>query len=137
MCIRDSYHTTRKVLGELGADEKRVIIVLNKVDRVEDPAILTGLRADFPGAFEISAVTGQGLEDLIARFTDLLADRVKKLSYRIPQARGDVAGLIHREGKVIETEYQGNDIMLTAIVPNSLEGQLSEFLEEADHKSEN
>ncbi|HAN83908.1 MAG TPA: GTPase HflX, partial [Verrucomicrobiales bacterium] len=41
--IVDHYHTTRKVLGELGADEKRVIIVLNKVDRVSDPAILTGL----------------------------------------------------------------------------------------------
>ena len=128
--IVDHYHTTRKVLGELGADEKRVIIVLNKVDRVSDPAILTGLRADFPGAFETSAVTGHGLEDLIARFTGLLADRVTKLTYRIPQARGDVSGLIYREGKVLETEYEGNDVILVAIVPNSLEGQLGEFLEE-------
>jgi GTP-binding protein HflX len=135
--IVDHYHTTRKVLGELGADEKRVIIVLNKVDRVSDPAILTGLRADFPGAFETSAVTGQGLEDLIARFTGLLADRVKKLTYRIPQSRGDVSGLIYREGKVLETEYDGNDIILIAIVPNSLEGQLGEFLEEgADREQE-
>ena len=128
--IVDHYHTTRKVLGELGADEKRVIIVLNKVDRVEDPAILTGLRADFPGAFETSAVTGQGLEDLPARFTALLADRVKKLIYRVPQSRGDISGLIHREGKVLATDYEGNDIILTAIVPNSLEGQLAEFLED-------
>ena len=128
--IVDHYHTTRKVLGELGADEKRVIIVLNKVDRVEDPAILTGLRADFPGAFETSAVTGQGLEDLTARFTALLADRVKKLIYRVPQSRGDISGLIHREGKVLATDYEGNDIILTAIVPNSLEGQLAEFLED-------
>lgn len=128
--IVDHYHTTRKVLGELGADEKRVIIVLNKVDRVEDPAILTGLRADFPGAFETSAVTGQGLEDLTAQFTALLADRVKKLIYRVPQSRGDISGLIHREGKVLATDYEGNDIILTAIVPNSLEGQLAEFLED-------
>ena len=128
----DHYHTTRKVLGELGADEKRVIVVLNKVDRVENPAILTGLRADFPGAYETSAVTGQGLEDLVANFTALLADRVKKLTYRVPQARGDVSGLIHREGKVLETDYEGNDIILTAIVPNSLEGQLGEFLEQQD-----
>ena len=134
--IVDHYHTTRKVLGELGADEKRVIIVLNKVDRVSDPAILTGLRADFPGAFETSAVTGHGLEDLIARFTGLLADRVKKLTYRIPQARGDVSGLIYREGKVLETEYEGNDVILVAIVPNSLEGQLGEFLEEGADREE-
>jgi GTP-binding protein HflX len=129
--IVDHYHTTRKVLGELGADEKRVIIVLNKVDRVEDPAILTGLRSDFPGAFETSAVTGQGLEDLTAQFTALLADRVKKLIYRVPQSRGDISGLIHREGKVLATDYEGNDIILTAIVPISLEGQLAEFLDDA------
>jgi GTP-binding protein HflX len=66
----------------------------------------------------------------------LLADRVKKLTYRIPQARGDVSGLIYREGKVLETEYDGNDIILIAIVPNSLEGQLGEFLEEEDDREQ-
>ncbi|MFT6181190.1 MAG: GTP-binding protein HflX [Akkermansiaceae bacterium] len=128
--IVDHYHTTRKVLGELAADDKRVILVLNKVDKVEDPAILNGLRAEFPGAFETSAVTGQGLEELTAKFTDILADRVKKLSYRVPQSRGDISGLLHREGKVLETEYEGNDILLTVMVPKNLEGQLEEFLQE-------
>lgn len=128
--IIDHYHTTRKVLSELGADEKKVIIVLNKVDKVEDPAILTGLRADFPGCYEVSAVTGLGLELLLDRFTDLLADRVKKLNYRVPQARGDISGLIHREGKVLSTDYEGNDIILAAVVPRSLEGQLEGFVVE-------
>ena len=128
--IIDHYHTTRKVLSELGADDKKVIIVLNKVDKVEDPAILTGLRADFPGCYEVSAVTGLGLELLLDRFTDLLADRVRKLNYRVPQARGDISGLIHREGKVLSTDYEGNDIILAAVVPRSLEGQLEEFVVE-------
>eukprot|EP00095_Tigriopus_kingsejongensis_P012494 snap_masked-scaffold2377_size16342-processed-gene-0.6 protein:Tk12494 transcript:snap_masked-scaffold2377_size16342-processed-gene-0.6-mRNA-1 annotation:"hypothetical protein" len=128
--IVEHYHTTRKVLAELGADEKRVIIVLNKIDRVEDQAILNELRAGFPDAFEVSAISGQGLEALTAKFTDYLADRVTKLTYRVPQSRGDISGLIHREGKVLETEYEGNDILLTAIVPNSLEGQLAAFIVE-------
>lgn len=133
--IMEHYETTRKVLADLGADDKRDIVVLNKVDRISDPAILNGLRADFPGAFETSAVTGQGLPELTSCFTDLLADRVQKLTYRVPQARGDISGLIHREGKVLETEYEGNDILLTAIVPKNLEGQLEEFLNlsESDH----
>ena len=114
----------------MGADDKRVVVVLNKVDRVEDPAILNGLRADFRGAFEVSALSGKGLETLALRFTDLLADRVKKMTYRIPQARGDLSGLLHREGKVLNTEYEGNDILLTAVVPKSLEGQLAGFVVE-------
>jgi len=68
------------------------------------------------------------LEELTSNFTDLLADRVRKLSYRIPQSRGDLSGLLHREGKVLETDYEGNDVLLTAIVPKNIEGQLVEFL---------
>ncbi len=126
--IIDHYQTTRRVLAELGADDKRVVVVLNKIDRIEDPSVLNGLRAEFPGASEVSALSGEGLESLALRFTDFLADRVRKIIYRIPQARGDLSGLIHREGKVLDTEYEGNDILLTAIVPKSLEGQLAAFV---------
>ena len=126
--IVEHYDTTRKVLAELGADDKRVIIVLNKIDRVESDVTLMGLRAEFPGAMEISSITGEGLEELTSRFTDYLTDRVKRQTYRIPQSRGDLTGLIHREGKVLETEYEGNDVLLTAIVPKALEGQLAEFV---------
>ncbi len=129
--IIDHYNTTRKVLGELGADDKRVLIVLNKVDKVENQTVLLGLRAEFPGALETSAVAGEGLEALTLRFTDFLADRVKKLVYRVPQSRGDISGLLHREGKVLETEYDGNDVILSVIVPKNIEGQLEGFLEEA------
>jgi len=129
--IIDHYNTTRTVLGELGADDKRVLIVLNKVDKVENQTVLLGLRAEFPGALETSAVTGEGLEALTLRFTDFLADRVKKLVYRVPQSRGDISGLLHREGKVLETEYDGNDVILSVIVPKNIEGQLEGFLEEA------
>ncbi len=128
--IIEHYNTTCKVLSELGAEDKRVLIVLNKIDKVENQAVLLGLRAEFPGAFETSAITGAGLEELTSKFTDFLADRVKKLVYRVPQSRGDISGLLHREGKVLETEYEGNDVILTAIVPKNIEGQLSEFLQE-------
>lgn len=124
------YETTRKVLGELGADEKRSLVVLNKVDCVEDEAILRGLAVDFPGALRVSALTGRGLEELKARFSEMLADRIRKVSYRIPQSRGDLVGLLHREGKVLSTEYEGNDLVLEAVVPKMLEGQLRDFVAE-------
>jgi len=127
--IVDHYHTTREVLAELGADEKRVVVVLNKTDCLQDSQDLIELREKFPEAVEVSALTGKGLETLKMSFTDLLAHRVRKLTYRIPQSRGDISGLIYREGKVLTTEYDGNDILLSAVVPRSIEGQLSEFLQ--------
>lgn len=127
--IVDHYHTTRKVLTELGADEKQVVVVLNKTDCLQDSQDLIELREKFPEAVEVSALTGKGLESLKMSFSDLLAHRVRKLTYRIPQSRGDISGLIYREGKVLSTEYDGNDILLSAVVPRSIEGQLSEFLQ--------
>jgi len=121
------YETTRKVLGELGADEKRSLVVLNKIDRVEDEGLLVDLRARFPDALEASAVTGEGLVEVVAKFAEFLSDRVIRLNFRIPQARGDISGLIHREGKVISTNYEGNDVLLTAVVPKDLAGRVAEF----------
>ena len=121
------YETTRRVLGELGADEKRSLVVLNKIDRVEDEGLLADLRARFPDALEASAVTGEGLVEVVAKFAEFLSDRVVRLNFRIPQARGDISGLIHREGKVISTDYEGNDVLLTAVVPKDLAGRVAEF----------
>ena len=121
------YETTRKVLGELGANEKRSLVVLNKIDRVEDEGLLADLRARFPDALEASAVTGEGLVEVVAKFAEFLSDRVVRLNFRIPQARGDISGLIHREGKVISTDYEGNDVLLTAVVPKDLAGRVAEF----------
>lgn len=126
--IFDHHDTTEKVIAELKADDKPVVIVLNKIDQVDDPDLLVNLRAKFPGAIEVSALKGTGMEELQLKFCDQLSDRVKKLSYRIPQSRGDLSGLIYREGKVLETEYEGNDIILKAVVPKDFEERLAEFL---------
>ncbi|MGY8648159.1 MAG: GTPase HflX [Verrucomicrobiales bacterium] len=126
--IPEHYATTCNVLKELGADDKEVIVVLNKIDQIEDPAILTGLRADFPGAMEVSALEGIGMTELLGKFANKLSDRVKRLDYRIPQSRGDITGLLHREGKVLSTDYDGNDVLLTAVVPKDFEERFSEFI---------
>ena len=125
--VFEHYETTRKVLGELGADEKRSLVVLNKIDRVEDEGLLADLRARFPNALEASAVTGEGLVQVVAKFSEFLSDRVVRLNFRIPQARGDISGLIHREGKVISTDYEGNDVLLTAVVPKDLAARVADF----------
>lgn len=129
------YDTTMDVLAELGAGDKPMITVLNKVDKLDDPVKLAGLEVSFPNTITVSAKTGQGMEELISRFTEMLADRVQVLNYRIPQSRGDLTGLLHREAKILETEYEGNDMLVRAVVPASIAGKLASFHEEAPQKA--
>lgn len=125
------YDTTLKVMAELGAAEKPVLTVLNKIDRVEDPVRLGSLRETYPEAVLISAATGQGLEDLQQAFLEKLSQRVRRRRYRIPQVRGDMVAVLHSEGKVLDTAYEGNDVLVEALVGRSTEGRLRDFEEDA------
>ena len=111
------YETTLSVLQELGAGEKRSLVVLNKIDKITDPAWRAQLERHFDQAVMISSQTGEGLDVLMARLNEMLYDRVVRLSLRVPMARADLLALIHREGKIISTEYEGNDALVQAILP--------------------
>lgn len=123
------HETTLEVLKELGAEEKDVVTVLNKIDLVTDPDILADLDRQFPGALHVSARNGLGMEELLKACTVVLADRVRCRDYRIPQRRADLVGLLHREAKVLSTEYEADDILVRAVVPPTVAGRLEEFVQ--------
>ena len=116
------YETTRSVLTELGAVDKPTIIVLNKVDLIAgDEDRLHELKTKFDSsAVFISITTGEGIETLIQRLAGMMVDRVSRLPLRIPQARQDLIALLRRDGKIVNQDYEGNDIVLTAIIPHAL-----------------
>jgi len=121
------HETTLAVLAELGAEDKEVITVLNKIDRVTEADDLAALDRKFPDALHASAVTGLGLEELLKSCSAILADRVRRKDYRIPQNRADLVSLLHREAKVLSTDYEGDDILVRAVVPAAIAGRLESF----------
>jgi GTP-binding protein HflX len=125
--IERFHGTTLHVLGELGAVDKTTITVLNKIDLVTDPDHLAELKRLFPDALKISAATGLGMEELLQKCSEVLADRVRRRRYRIPQRRADLIGMLHRDAKVLSTDYEDNDILVTAVVPAAIAGRLEEF----------
>ena len=69
------------------------------------------------------------MEELLQMCADLVSDRVQTQTYRIPQSRGDLSGMLHREAKVLETDYEGNDVVVKAVVPASIAGRLADFID--------
>lgn len=57
--------SVNKVLEEIGASEKQVINVFNKIDRIEGEIVPAHLRLVADGGVPVSAITGQGINDLI------------------------------------------------------------------------
>ncbi|MAT31055.1 MAG: GTPase HflX [Roseibacillus sp.] len=116
--------TTLEVMTELGAADKPVLTVLNKIDLVDDPQRLRALQSQFPEAVSISARSGEGMDALHHKFVDYLSRAVSRRRYRIPQHRGDLVSLLHAEAKVLETSYEGNDVFVEVLVSRELEGRL-------------
>ncbi|MBU6300083.1 MAG: GTPase HflX [Verrucomicrobia bacterium] len=127
-CVLALAETTCKVLTELGAVEKPTLTVLNKIDLAEDPQRVAELHRSFPNSVAVSLKTGEGMTDLIHAINDMLLDRVGRIELRIPQARADLVHLLHREGKILSEKYEGNDILISAVIPHPVRHRYETFV---------
>ena len=126
--VYDFYDTTKRVLDELGADTLRAITVLNKIDRLEDPAAIHALRLHFPDAAFVSVRTGTGLEDLLERFAEKLSDRSTKVELALPLDRTELLSLLHRTGRVLRLEYGERVASVVALVSPKVFARVQPFL---------
>ena len=94
-----------------GADEKKIHIIFNKMDKIDpvaDAVTLARLHGLFPDALYISTVSGEGLDQLKAKLPQLISGDRKILHLLLPPARADLAALAHALGEVYEEEYAGS-----------------------------
>jgi GTP-binding protein HflX len=126
--VYDFYDTTKRVLDELGADTLRAITVLNKIDRLEDPATIHALRLHFPDAAFVSVHTGAGLDDLLERFAEKLSDRSTKVELALPLDRTELLSLLHRTGRVLRLEYGERVASVVALVSPKVFARVQPFL---------
>lgn len=121
------HQTTTQVLGELGAGDKKVLLVLNKIDLIDDTR-LHELRREFPNAVALSVKSGQGMDDLLHRLHDYLIDRVVRLDLSLPLDRMDLVALAHQEGKVLSEDYETGRAEIQCVIPKRLESRFAAFL---------
>lgn len=112
--------TTLKVLNELGAKDKKIITVLNKIDALWDESTRQEIALKFPGSYFISAHTGEGLGLLHAAMEAIIEEDFAQLKLLIPHQRYDLVARLHREGGVRREEVQDEGIYITGSIPDRL-----------------
>ena len=88
---------------------------------------LQELASHFHNPVLLSLRTGEGMDDLMHKLSVMLLDKAVRLQLRLPQARMDLVALIHREGKLISQEYDGNDQLITTTVPKRWESKFTPY----------
>ena len=116
-----------RVLAELELQDRPVLHVLNKVDRVEHDQLLAmqeRIRNLLPNSVFVSAVAGDGMEPLVRALLGEIR-RLRPVSeIRLPISDGKLLAEIHRGGEVLGQRMDGGELIVTARVDEVTAGRL-------------
>ncbi len=127
-------NAVRQVISEVFVDYKAddhgdpppELLVVNKVDAAGD-LMLAKLRHVLPGAMFVSARTGDGIDALKRRMSELAAPTDTAVDVVIPYDRGDLVARLHAGGRVQHEEHNADGTRIRARVPVALAASLREF----------
>jgi GTP-binding protein HflX len=109
----------REVLAEVGADTVPTLDVFNKCDRL-DAAERERLTAIYPGALCVSALTGEGRDELIAAMESRLALDTTRVTFEFKAAseadRSQISHL-YRVGRILRHVASDGQIVIEAELP--------------------
>ncbi len=106
-----------EVLGEIGAGETPVELVLNKVDLV-DSLRRRRLRNRHPHALLVSAATGEGLDELRRRLAEHFEERFEAVEMLLPYGEGARLAELYRLGAPIQERTDREDgVLVRAHLP--------------------
>lgn len=119
---------TLEVLKELGAENKPIITVLNKIDQCDDPGRINRMRIKYPRNVQISALTRLGFDELQSMMIQELEKIRKVVQLRIPQSDYRIVSELMKLGNVLKQEYEDNDVLLHVDLPQAMIGRWKEYI---------
>jgi len=105
-----------KVLGELGAADKPLITVFNKVDAIDNPHELERLLRQ-PDSVAISALNNTGVDVLLSAIRKSLFRQKTNLTLLIPYSDSGVLARLYDNGTVSSVEYEPEGIRVKVALP--------------------
>jgi GTPase len=106
-----------EVLREIGANELPVELVVNKIDAV-DTLGRRRLANRYPDALQISALTGEGLDELRARIAERFGERFERVRLLLPYEEGGRLNELYALGAPIdEREDTPEGVLVVARLP--------------------
>lgn len=106
----------QETLEEIGAGEIPRLVVLNKVDLL-GPEEREDLARRRPRALQVSARTGEGLDQLRARLVEIARSRLTPIDVTIPYARGELLSQVYAAARDVDQEATEEGTHLRALLP--------------------
>lgn len=120
---------TDGLLRELGAAEKPVIYVFNKMDVAKEFSVLS---TSFGERVLISAKSGVGVDELLAAIERAVLDGKRECLLHIPYAEQGVLDRLYRSYTVKSVAYEENAIAVSVVLDAKGRGQYAAYLPAED-----
>jgi GTP-binding protein HflX len=116
--------TVLHVLHEIGVSGVTIVPVFNKIDRLGNPAVIQAALSRYPGSVAISAATGEGMDALRARLTELALSgrRTFIMSF---DGQDDLLREIYRHATILQTDDDDGRIRLTFTISTAAAKRLN------------
>ncbi|MEK7782355.1 MAG: GTPase HflX [Candidatus Binatota bacterium] len=127
--FEEQIQVVEEVLRDIGAGDTPYLMVPNKVDVANAPSQRlagNGARAVYP----ISALTGQGVDHLLAEIGNIVDRGKERSEFRFSPAQGSLLSLLRQQGRILEEKFDEESISVTALVTPKLAGQIRKWLGE-------
>jgi GTP-binding protein HflX len=115
-----------EVLGEIGAGEQPRLLVYNKLDLL-DADQRRDLLVGEPSAAGVSAVTGEGLEELRDRIEHAFEETLRPVELLVPYAEGGRLSELHEVAGELEREERSDGVLVRARIPAALAHRFERF----------
>jgi GTPase len=126
---QEQIQAVEAVLTELGAEGKPMLMVFNKTDQLNGNAsVLPKFLERYPHGVPISAMTGEGLPELLSQLGSQLRPLREFMELAVPHDRSDIIARLHDVAQVVEREYEGDSARFKARIPPHFHEEFAPFI---------
>lgn len=111
-----------RVLKELDIEEKDTLLILNKVDAIENPAVLNRVLDRYPNAIPVSAKSHKGLVQLLEAVGEALGREFLDLEIDVSPSDGRLLAYLSAKGEVLSREFGETMITVHVRIPDGAMG---------------
>jgi len=124
---RAQMRSVERVLRDLGAADKPMVIALNKTDCLA-PADLRARMAEVGQGVAISALHSVGLINLLRTIGQRLPTGLVRVRLTVPYARAGALAQIFAQGRVLKQDYRPDGVRVLAELPRVQADQLKSLI---------
>jgi GTPase len=114
------------VLEDIGAGERPRVLVLNKVDLLDEEG-REELHLRHPDAVLASGATGEGLDDLRARIEQELVHMLRPMKLLVPYSDGGRLAELHDVAGELRRQDTPDGVLVRALIPERLAERFARF----------